>query len=111
MSALPSWDALFFTSIIRHWVLPNYFLTYWIFKEKIVMSNDLTLCTEKKKAGRKSELGIKHGENPITLKLPSWLKDVLTEQVPNKSKFMRDAIIEKLLREGILESEYPPNAG
>ena len=75
------------------------------------MSNDLTLCTEKKKAGRKSQLGIKHGENPITLKLPSWLKDVLTEQVPNKSKFMRDAIIEKLLREGILESEYPPNAG
>jgi hypothetical protein len=75
------------------------------------MRDDVTLCTEKKKAGRKPELGIKHGENPITLKLPCWLKDLLTEKVPNKSKFMRDAIIEKLQREGILESEYPPKAG
>jgi hypothetical protein len=75
------------------------------------MRDDMTLCTEKKKAGRKSELGIKHGEHPITLKLPSWLKDVLTERVPNKSKFMRDAIIEKLQREGILKSENPPKAG
>ncbi len=51
----------------------------------------------------KSEgIGIKNNQRPVSVKLPEDL-DKLVKSLPNRSKFIREAIAEKAAREGLIE--------
>lgn len=48
-------------------------------------------------------LGVKHKQKPVSVMLPSKV-DSIVRSLPNRSEFIRQSVIEKLIREGILPS-------
>jgi hypothetical protein len=54
-------------------------------------------------------IGVQHKTPPICAKLPPEL-DQLVRPMPNRSEFIREAILEKLQREGLYEKKTGPQA-
>jgi hypothetical protein len=68
------------------------------------------VVTEKQKSARfkGAGLGIGHSHSPICALLPPEL-DALVRSLPNRSAFIREAIAEKLEREGMMNSQPLPD--
>lgn len=64
------------------------------------------MVTEKQKTTmfKGQGLGIGHSRSPVCVQLPPDL-DALVRSLPNRSEFMRQAIVEKLRREGLLSED------
>ncbi len=75
-------------------------------------SKDYSLYKEKqprKKPGRKPVVGIMHSQRPFSLKLPSWLQEILDQNIENRTAYIRNAIIMQLVRDGIIDPQDVEN--
>ena len=62
--------------------------------------------------GRFKPLGIgsEYGQQPISVMYPSEI-DGLLRSLPNRSDFIRDAVVEKLRKEGLLQPDQGDGIG